>query len=253
MDFLKINGNVQFSVRYNLLDTIRGITIISMILYHTLWDFVYIGNFNFNWYNSDLSYIWQQSICWSFIFISGFCWQLDKKRLKRGIFIFFLGFLITAITKIFIPDHQIIFGILTLLGSCIIFTIPLNKILKNVSERCGLFISIALFFLFRNINNGYLGFEKFNIIKLPMCLYNGYFMTYIGFTDKKFFSEDYFSVLPWLFLFVAGYFTYKILYKNEKLYLLKNGIRGLEHLGKYSLIIYILHQPIIYFIFFIIN
>lgn len=82
--------------RYSALDGIRGLALLNMMAYHAVWDLVYLFNFHLQWYQSEGAYIWQQCICWTFIFLSGFCEPLGKEKLKRGITFFSLGFLIVA-------------------------------------------------------------------------------------------------------------------------------------------------------------
>lgn len=53
----------RISRRYDYLDTLRGLALISMIFYHGVWDLVYIGNVDWEWFRSDAAFIWQQSIC----------------------------------------------------------------------------------------------------------------------------------------------------------------------------------------------
>ena len=55
------------SVRFDGLDTLRGMTLLSMIAYHASWDLVYMFGVHWPWYRSFAAYVWQQSICWSFI------------------------------------------------------------------------------------------------------------------------------------------------------------------------------------------
>ncbi len=74
--------------RYELLDSIRGLVLISMILYHACWDLVYLFGKNWSWYQGTGAYLWQQSICQTFILLSGFCWSLGKKPAKRGLIVF---------------------------------------------------------------------------------------------------------------------------------------------------------------------
>ena len=74
--------------RYHVLDEIRGLTLISMILYHASWDMVYLFGKNWIWFESTAGYVWQQSICISFILLSGFCWNFGRKKLKRVIILF---------------------------------------------------------------------------------------------------------------------------------------------------------------------
>ena len=83
--------------RYFILDGIRGFAVINMIIYHFIWDLVYIFRFDIPWFESEISYIWQQFICYTFIFISGFCEPLGTRKLKRGIIILGLGILISTI------------------------------------------------------------------------------------------------------------------------------------------------------------
>lgn len=222
-----------------------------MIIYHLVWDLVYIYGKNWTWYLSERAYLWQQSICWIFILLSGFCWSLGSKKLKRGLLVFSAGLLVSVVTMFLPGDQTIRFGVLTLLGSCMLLMLPLEKLLRRVYPVPGLLLSAALFFLFRNVNNGYLGFEKWNLVKLPDFLYQNKFTAYLGFTPSDFSSADYFSLLPWLLLFITGYFLFRILNQNKKILLLlkkSRSIPGVEWMGRNSLLIYILHQPVIYMI-----
>lgn len=155
------------SRRYFALDGIRGLALLNMIAYHAVWDLVYLFNFHLQWYQSEGAYIWQQCICWTFIFLSGFCEPLGKEKLKRGITVFSLGFLIVAATLITMPQNRVRFGVLTLIGSCMLLMVPLEKFLQKFKSEYGLIFSIALFLLTKNINHGYLGFGSLNILPLP--------------------------------------------------------------------------------------
>ena len=44
---------------------------------------------------------------------------------------------------------------------------------------------------------------------LPQSLYANYFTAFFGFYPDWFYSTDYFGLLPWLFLFWAGYYLHK--------------------------------------------
>lgn len=233
--------------RYEILDSFRGLVLISMIAYHTVWDMVYIFGEKWGWYKSDLAYAWQQSICWSFILLSGFCWSFGKNKWKRGVTVFGAGLLITIATMLVVPENRILFGVLTLLGSCMLLMIPLERILKRVKPEIGLIISFVVFLLLRHINDGYLGLGEWELVKLPRSLYSNLFMTYLGFTEDSFFSSDYFSLLPWCFLFIAGYYLYRVFVERELLkYLHRGRNQALERLGKHSLVVYMLHQPLVY-------
>lgn len=234
--------------RYHLLDGIRGLVLISMILYHATWNLVYIYDMDWKWYMGKGAYLWQQSICWTFILLSGFCWSMGNKPLKRGIQVFVSGILVTVVTLLVMPYNRVVFGVLTLIGSCMLLMIPLRKLLDKVKPEIGLIGSLALFIISRNVNGGYLGFETWNILKLPTDWYSNLFTTYLGFTDPSFFSTDYFSLIPWMFLFVTGYFLYGVCDNQHVLQkqILTIKLPFLDFLGRHSLLIYLLHQPILY-------
>ena len=229
------------------LDTIRGITLLSMMLYHTCWDLVFLFEKKIPEYSGLGGYVWQQSICWTFILLSGFCWSLGHHRLKRGLIVFGSGILITFVTLLVMPESRVIFGVLTLIGSCMLLLIPMEKLLLKLRTEIGLAGSFLLFLLFRNVNTGYLGFENWNILKLPDGFYENLFTTYLGFPQKGFFSADYFSLLPWFFLFLTGFYLYQLVQKNhmmEKLFSWR--VPGFDVIGRHSLLIYLLHQPAVF-------
>lgn len=238
--------------RYHILDEIRGITLCSMILYHAVWDLVYIFGYNWKWYQSDMAFLWQQSICYTFILLSGFCVSLGKNKVKRGLVVFGAGILISLVTELFMPQNRIRFGVLTLLGSCMLIAALAERTYVTL---WGIIINLFLFILTRRINYGVLGFADVTVARLPRFLYNlGDFGNYLGFTEQTFFSTDYFSLFPWLFLFLTGYYFYK--WMEEKQWLssmTKAPSLGAwwRPIGRYSLIIYLLHQPVVYGLLYI--
>lgn len=255
--------------RYHILDEIRGITLCSMILYHAVWDLVYMFGYDWAWYRSDFAYWWQQSICWCFILLSGFCFSLGKRKWRRGLIVFGAGTLVTVVTHVLMPAQKVRFGVLTMLGVSMLLMALLEKIAGllfgdkkwNLAwKHMGLGVSLLLFFLTREVNNHYLGFERIRLYRLPDSLYpRSDLMTFLGFTRSGFYSTDYFSLMPWFFLFSVGYFLYQIAKekgwlekfrateqistKQERMFIFRNFF---PFMGQHSLIIYMLHQPVIY-------
>ena len=189
-------------MRYRLLDTLRGISVVSMILFHACWDLVNLYHFDWPWFQGTAGHVWQQSICWAFILISGFCMGLKKEdssgfaSCKRGLILLAAGILVTV----------------------------------------------------SNINEETLGFEGIVLFRLPEAWYEqGMLATFLGFQDKNFFSTDYFSLLPWYFLFLAGYFLCRLMLERTQTLPdgFANGIPLFEIPGRHSLLIYLLHQPVI--------
>ena len=153
------------------LDALRGLTLVSMIAYHACWDLVYLFHADWDWYRGTGAYIWQQSICWTFILLSGFCFSLGRRPLRRGLTVFGCGWVVTLVTVLFMPEEQIWFGVLTLIGSCMLLMVPLEKLLRHVPVGVGLAASAALFTLLRNVNQGTLGFEDWTLGTVPEGLY----------------------------------------------------------------------------------
>ena len=74
----------QTAARYRLLDELRGLDLISMMLYHGMWDVVFLFGVAQKWYTGRPGFVWQQSICWVFILLSGFCAPFGRYMLRRG-------------------------------------------------------------------------------------------------------------------------------------------------------------------------
>ena len=233
------------SSRYALLDELRGLDLISMMLYHGCWDLVYLFGLRADWYEGWPGQLWQQSICWVFILLSGFCVPFGHHTLRRGAQVFAAGALVTAVTLIFMPEDQVIFGVLTLLGSAMLLTGLLEKALQRIPPVAGLVISALLFAATRHVSWGYLGFGSWKLF-LPESLYANYFTAYLGFYPWWFYSTDYFALLPWLFLFWAGYFLHRAVGRERMEPLRRSVCPALGSLGRHSLLLYLLHQPVIY-------
>ena len=228
--------------RYQVLDTIRGCALLSMLLYHAAWDLVYLFGADWPWYHGFAAHVWQQSICWTFILLSGYCFSLGRRQVRRGLTVFLCGALITAVTWAFLPENLVLFGVLTLLGSSSILLCQFERLFRRVPPRAGLAGSFLLFLLFRDVNAGYLGFEGARIFRF----WDGardLGTAFVGFPPADFFSTDYFSLLPWFFLFLTGYFLFRL--RPEEAREIRR-IPVVTAMGRHSLLIYMLHQPVIY-------
>ena len=229
------------STRRPGLDTLRGMTLVSMMVYHACWDLVYLFRQDWAWYRSFGAHLWQQSICWTFILLSGYCFHLGHHRLRRGLLSLGGGALVSAVSQV--AGSPIHWGVLTLLGAAALLTIPLDPLLRRLPARAGLAGSFCLFFLLRGVNQGYLGFEGAALLTLPADWYQNSLTALLGFPGPDFFSADYFSLLPWLFLFWTGYFLYRLRPEGEGREL---RLPLVTTLGRHSLVAYLLHQPLIY-------
>ena len=260
------SNNRGYGRRYHLLDGIRGATLVSMILYHAAWDFVYIAGVDWPWYHTQGAYYWQQSICWTFILLSGFCVNLSGHRWKRGVLVSGAGLLVTAVTLVFMYEDRVIFGVLTFLGAAMLLTALLHRLLTRVHGVIGFLVSAYLFYVFRAVNSGFLQLLPGVTVSLPASWYPAmpaaaagaapgayagtYLATFLGFTADGFYSTDYFSLLPWIFLFWCGFYLGILLRRDGTMTsrVMTWNVRPLSFLGRHSLLIYLLHQPVLYMI-----
>lgn len=246
--------------RYELIDTLRGLAIISMIAFHTCWLLNLFGlAISTETLYGPLFMVWERSICISFILISGFCFSLGRSHMRSGLTVFGTGLAITLFTCIFLPDIRIVFGVLTFIGSAILIMIPVDKLIKDKCDRSKKFsrifliLSAAAFLFTYNINQGHLGFGSMSVY-LPKWLYKGYLATCIGFMDPGFMSADYFSIIPWFFLYMCGYALHKILGGDlTDSEVMKKGIPFISAIGRHSLVIYVVHPIVIYLVLYLVK
>ena len=239
--------------RIETLDLIRGLALLSMIAYHTSWDLVRIFGVAWPFFDSAGAEVWQKSICCTFILLSGFCWPLGSHPLKRGLTVFLCGALITAVTLLFMPSDPVIFGILTLIGFSMLLLIPLYPLMRKMNQSAGAAVSFVLFLIFYHLNAEVISFFGNILFVWPPVLFRGLFMTFLGFQDPHFISVDYFSVLPWSLLFITGAFLC-LAWKRSGADgpLLHIRFAPVSFFGKHSLLIYMIHQPIVYGILYLI-
>ena len=235
----------QKSTRYHLLDELRGLDLISMMLYHATWDMVFLFGVVQQWYIGRPGFLWQQSICWVFILLSGFCLPMGHHPFRRGSVVFGAGALVTAVTLLFMPGDVVWFGVLTLLGSAMLITAAMEPLLRRVPPAVGVVVSAVLFWATYPTISGFWRLPG-GLLVLPKALYANYLTAYLGFMPEKFFSTDYFPLLPWLFLFWAGYFLYRLVSPARMEPLRRSLCPPLGWMGRHSLVIYLLHQPVIF-------
>lgn len=226
--------------RYYSIDMIRGITVISMVLYHLLYDLKYMFFLNMGFFSIENSYIWQQSICITFIVIAGISLNFNHKKLNHAIKLLLISIIISVVTHVFMRDFAIYFGIIHFLAFGIIFISLFVRVLDKIPALIGFIINLAIFILLRT------NFYKLSVfhIKLNSILSSLKFGFIFGFPDSSFSSSDYFPIFPWIFLLITGYYLGKIINFNKILNISKKNF--LVTIGQNSLIIYLSHQIIIY-------
>ena len=233
-----------FSKRFWEIDVLRGVAIIMMIIYHLSYDLYFLAGAPIK-INSLPWTLFQRTTASLFLLLVGISLtisyskakekysekELFLKNLKRGTKILAWGAVITIFTLIFLTNGVILFGILHLIGVSIIISFPL------------------LDYKYKNLALGLI------VILIGIYLSNFTFATtyllWLGFEPNSFFSFDYFPILPWYGVVLIGIFLGNLIYPESKRRFDVPDFSGniiskvLSFLGKHSLKIYLIHQPII--------
>jgi uncharacterized membrane protein len=230
--------------RFWEIDFIRGFAIILMIIFHILYDLNYFKITNYPIYSGIILYLARLTAA-IFVILVGVSLSISYskiknilttkmiilKYLKRGCITIFLGIIISIISWFYIPRGFVIFGILHFIGTSIILSLIFIRY-KLFNVIFGIFIIIIGLYLRT------LSFD-FN------------FLIPLGLIPNNFWTIDYFPLLPWFGIILLGISIGNIIYPNKirKFDIIdrsKNMIVKLFcFLGRNSLIIYFLHQPII--------
>jgi len=230
--------------RFWEIDFLRGFAIILMIFFHILYDLNFFLITDFRLYSGIILYIARLSAA-IFVVLAGVSLSLSYSRvknrlqaneivlkfLKRGCKTIFLGIIISIITWFYIPRGFVVFGILHFIGASIILSLIFIRYrLLNIIFGI-LFIILGLY--------------------LRLFTFDLNFLIPFGFIPNNFWTIDYFPLLPWFGLILFGISIGNIIYpnKNRKFEMMDRSknivIKSFCFLGRNSLLIYFLHQPII--------
>jgi len=209
-------------MRYWEIDFLRGLGIILMLISNFVTDLQIFLNHPQNLFWRFFA-LFTASI---FVFTSGISFQVSSKQkiLKRFLKLIFLGFVITAVTAILLKDGAIYFGILHFLALAWIIALPFSNL--------G-YLNIPLAFLFILLHFFVDGVHANTLLLLPL-----------GITPSNFYTFDYFPIFPWFGVFLLGLpvgelFLQKNPSENKNIF-----ISIITYLGRNSLKIYLIHQPI---------
>ncbi len=225
--------------RFWEIDLLRGLAIIKMVIYNYSFALFYLGIYTFR---EGMSFPgWAAAV---FIFLVGLSLTISYSRVKnkkpreiykkyfsRGLKVFGYGILITIITFLTFPEAFIIFGILHLIGVSVI----LGQFFLNF-KKLNLFLGLLIIILGFYLKNFRFSFS---------------WLLWLGFIPQYIYTFDYFPILPWFGFALIGIFFGNWLYKDGKrgfkIKDLSNYsiVRFLTFLGRKSLIIYLVHQPIL--------
>lgn len=182
--------------RYGEIDLVRGIAILMMVLFHTLFDLSFFRIFPVEVSGGFWRYF-AFATASLFLLIVGISLTISRARIpahvsscqltlkfvRRGAGIFLLGLLVTFCTWLYLKEGFIVFGILHLIG-----------------------VSVALSPLFFR-------FKKINIILGFLCIFTGgifaamhgpIWLLPLGIHPVTFWSVDYEPLFPWFGVVLIG-------------------------------------------------
>ena len=240
-----MEAKVTAKTRYGLIDGLRGLALVNMVIYHFCFDIFSVYGLQPRWTLSPAAVVWERFICFSFILVAGASLNFSRRSAVRGLIISGAGVLMTVVTLAVLPDFVIWFGVLTCIGASVLLTQALRSVLERLSPFVGAAVSLALFLLTYNVPNGYLGCFTARLLPLPEWLYQNYLTAFFGFPPRGFYSSDYFPLLPWLFLFLLGFFLWRVIVRLRAERFFIRPIPLLSRIGKHTLLIYLLHQPVL--------
>lgn len=237
-------------IRYHLLDELRGFAVFCMVFYHAFYTLCDLG---VPYFESVLNFFMPAEPFFAgfFILLSGVCCRLSHSNLSRGLKLAAVAAAVTGVTycatAFGIDDCVIWFGVLHLLSVGMLCCAVFDFALKRIPPGVGAVLFFLLFILSYNVEYGSISLGSHVLFELPQSLYKTNTLSFLGFHNDYFASADYFPILPWLFLFLCG--TSLGIYENRGMFpafLKRRYIPFFGFLGRHALLIYILHQPVIF-------
>jgi len=216
--------------RLSEIDALRGLAVALMVVYHFLFDGMFMGLWELNLNHWILEFL-GLFVRTSFLGLVGVSVVLSSRdfwgQFKRGAVIIGMGAVITLATLVVVPDMAIWFGILHFIG----FSIPIARLFKG---RPWLAAATAIFMAGLSVVIG-------------GAMIDSSWLLWMGIPPVGFVSLDYFPLIPWLALPLAGVTVGHWIYGKKqatRMELLAK-VPGLTWAGKRALAIYMIHQPVI--------
>ena len=213
-------------VRVGEIDFFRGIALILMIFFHIIWNLNNFYNVPIE-YQTGIIFVIGRVAVYLFIMITAISCSFSGSNLLRSLKILAAAMLVTIVTLIYDPRLFVAFGILHFLGVSVL----LYPIYNKLSNALLLLLGTAM------ILAGQV------VLTIPMT-HN--YLLFLGLTAPNYHTFDFYPLIPYSGLFLYGIFLARILYpKRRSLFSVDLGDNPIAKVGQRTLIIYLLHQPVI--------
>lgn len=236
-----------FLLRYQYFDILRWIAIVLMVLFHLNYSLVHIFESEILNISDSFWYILGKISALGFINISGASYylasqkysnkKLTKKYIHYSLILALCAGSITLVTAVFIPSQIILFGILHFFA--------LSFLLLPFITRTKLRIYIIMLFLWI-------------FYFLTQETVNSWFLFPAWFVPKGFYSADYYPLIPYFGVILLWFLWAEFLAKKNLIHFFHISRemtlweKILSQAGKHSLLIYLIHQPVILTVLFLI-
>ncbi|MDE7246206.1 MAG: DUF1624 domain-containing protein [Oscillospiraceae bacterium] len=223
--------------RYDSLDAWRSLAVVLMLAYHFLFDLYIFGVITREQLFCTPLNIMQKFICCSFILLAGVSARFTRSNLRHGLTVLAAGVVVEIGAAV--GGQTIRFGVLMFLGTAMLLYHVTGRSIERL-PALPLTAVLALLFWGTSVWT--------NRVRVTVpCLYP------LGLMTTNFYSADYFPIMPWLFLFLAGTVLGGVCRRYPAHPLLTVRLpKALTWLGRHSLLIYILHQPVLFGITYLI-
>ena len=223
--------------RIEIIDGLRGFAVVLMVIHHLLYDFVYILGAPKWLFSNPVFNVLHYMFAGLFIFLSGVSSRFSRSNIRRGLIAIALSAGISVVT--YFMEMPIWFGVLHLLGFSMLFFGLTRKLWDMIPKKAAPVLFITL------IIAGALVTE-YSTTGAGSKLIQGVLWV-LGWSQPGFISYDYFPLLPWLFVFLLG--TWAGTYIAERKlpgWFYEKKPPFFPPIGRKAIIIYILHQPVLY-------
>lgn len=231
--------------RVRFFDTVRGFSVLSMVAFHLCYDLRYIAGLSLPWFQGTAQDVWRASISWVFLAIAGIMGSFSRNNYRRAAKYGLFALAIYVVTRLAAVDDAISFGIIFCMAACTLVAAVLCSAKAQPRGPVAAVVCLLAFLALLRISSGYLelGLAK---VELPRELYATPWLSWLGFPGPHFVSGDYYPVLPYLLMYLAGLSMgpqLKEAFSAGRL--TDHGLRPLEWVGRHALLVYAVHQPVL--------